>query len=146
MAGLLFHTAEWVICEMLRRSRQRTMGTVSYRVSVNCGSTQNFVISKCLQMGGFLRYYPFPSYKCFLMPLQQTVFWKHSDKRRNCSKQAISIFATMFYTFTLLVMVYPFNYRDFLFLAHLCMKCKSDCCDHILSSVRPPCAVNICPC
>ena len=33
-------------------------------------------------------------------PLQQTAFWKHSDKRRNCLKQAISPFATMFSTFS----------------------------------------------
>ena len=35
-----------------------------------------------------------------LTPLQQTAFWKHSDKRRNYSKQAISHFATMFSTFS----------------------------------------------
>ena len=34
------------------------------------------------------------------MPLQQMAFWKHSDKRRICSKQAISRFATMFSTFS----------------------------------------------
>ena len=33
------------------------------------------------------------------MPLQQTAFWKHSDKRRNCTELAISPFATMFSTF-----------------------------------------------
>ena len=43
--------------------------------------------------------YPFPSYRRFLTPLQQTAFWKHSDKRRNCTKRAISSFATMFSTF-----------------------------------------------
>ena len=57
-------------------------------------------------------YYPFTSYRRFLMPLQQNAFWKHSDKRRNCTKSAISPFATMF---PLLVIGYPFNYRDFLF-------------------------------
>ena len=36
----------------------------------------------------------------FLMPLQQTDFWKHSNKRRNCSERAISSFATMFATFS----------------------------------------------
>ena len=41
---------------------------------------------------------PFPSYRRFLTPLQQTAFYKHSDKRRNCSKRAISPFATMFST------------------------------------------------
>ena len=43
---------------------------------------------------------PFPSYRCFLAPLQQTAFWKHSEKRRNCSKWAISPFVTMFSTFS----------------------------------------------
>ena len=42
---------------------------------------------------------PFPSCRRFLTPLQQTAFWKHSDKRRNCTKRAISTFATMFSTF-----------------------------------------------
>ena len=41
----------------------------------------------------------FPSCRRFLTPLQQTAFWKHSDKRRNCTKRAISPFATMFSTF-----------------------------------------------
>ena len=36
----------------------------------------------------------------FLTPLQQTAFWKHSDKRRNCSKRAISPLATMYSTFS----------------------------------------------
>ena len=31
---------------------------------------------------------PFPSYRSFLTPLQQTTFWKHCDIRRNCSKRA----------------------------------------------------------
>ena len=35
----------------------------------------------------------------FLTPLQQMDFWKHIDKRRNCTKRAISPFATMFSTF-----------------------------------------------
>ena len=43
---------------------------------------------------------PFPSYRRFLMPLQQIAVWKHSDKRRNCSKQAIYPFNTMFSTFS----------------------------------------------
>ena len=30
----------------------------------------------------------------------QTAFWKHSDKRINCTKRAISPFATMFSTFS----------------------------------------------
>ena len=34
-----------------------------------------------------------------MTPLQQTAFWKHSDKRRNCTKRAIAPFATMFSTF-----------------------------------------------
>ena len=37
---------------------------------------------------------------------------KHCGKRRNCSKRAISPFATIF---SLLVIGYPVNYRDFLF-------------------------------
>ena len=43
---------------------------------------------------------PSPSYRRFLTPLQQTTFWKHTDKRRNCSKRAISPFATMFSNFS----------------------------------------------
>ena len=37
------------------------------------------------------RVYPYPHIDAF---------WKHSDKRRNCSKQAISPFSTMFTTFS----------------------------------------------
>ena len=51
--------------------------------------------------------YPFPSYKRFLTPLQQTTFWKHSNKKRH--KQ----FFLLPQCFTLLVIGYPFNYRDF---------------------------------
>ena len=32
--------------------------------------------------------------------LKQTAFWKHSDKRRNCTERAISPFVTMFSTFS----------------------------------------------
>ena len=60
---------------------------------------------------------PFPR---FLTPLQQTAFSKQSDKRRNCSKWAISSFATMFSSFWLIG--YPFNYRDFLFFDKICLK------------------------
>ena len=42
---------------------------------------------------------PLPYTDAFwLVPLQQTAFWKHSDKRRNCTARAISPFATMFST------------------------------------------------
>ena len=41
--------------------------------------------------------YPLPMYRRFLTPLQQTTL-VNTDKRRNCSKQAISSFATMFST------------------------------------------------
>ena len=44
--------------------------------------------------------YTFPSYRRFLTPLQQTAVWKHSDKRRNCSKRAISPFDKMFSAFS----------------------------------------------
>ena len=48
------------------------------------------------------------------MPLQQTAFWKHSDKRRNC---------TFFpQCFPLFVKGYPFNYRDFLCFDKICSK------------------------
>ena len=58
-----------------------------------------------------------------MTPLQQTAFWKHGDKRRNCSKQAISPFATMFsYFFS----KYTLTYRDFLyFCSHVS---KVVCC------------------
>ena len=48
-------------------------------------------------------------------------FLKHSDKKKkNYSKQAISPFATMF---SLIVIAYPFNYRDFLIFDKECSKC-----------------------
>ena len=43
------------------------------------------------------------------MPLQQRAFWKHSDKRRNCTKHAISPFATMFSTFRLSIQLWRFS-------------------------------------
>ena len=49
-----------------------------------------------------------------------TAFWKHSDKRKNCSKRAISPFSTMFSTFS--HRIYPFNYRYFLFFDKICSK------------------------
>ena len=55
----------------------------------------------------------------FLTPLQQTAFWKHSDKRRICSKQAISSFTTMFSTFSHKVI---HSIRDFLFFDKICPK------------------------
>ena len=58
-------------------------------------------------------HYPFPSYKRFLTTLQQTAFWKHSDKRRNFSRREISPFATMFSTHKFIS--YPFNYTEFRF-------------------------------
>ena len=56
---------------------------------------------------------PFPHIdRRFLTPLQQTTFWKHSDKRRNCSNEQ---FLLLPQCFPLLVIDYPFNYRDFPF-------------------------------
>ena len=46
---------------------------------------------------------PILSYRRFLMPLQQTAFWKHRDKRGNCSKRAISHFNTFAFHFQSLV-------------------------------------------
>ena len=45
---------------------------------------------------------PFPHIDAFwwLFDGFLMAFWKHSDKRRNCSKQAISPFSTMFSTFS----------------------------------------------
>ena len=43
---------------------------------------------------------PFPHIVAFWRLCEQTAFWKHSDKRRNCTKRAISPFATMFSTFS----------------------------------------------
>ena len=57
-----------------------------------------FLITTLIK-GLALSFLPFPSYRRFLTPLQQTAIWKHSDKRRNCTKRAISPFATMFSTF-----------------------------------------------
>ena len=45
-----------------------------------------------------------------------TAFWKDSDKRRNCSKQAISSFVTMFST---LFNKHIFIYVDFPFLCQV---------------------------
>ena len=38
------------------------------------------------------------------MPLQQTAFWKHGDKKRNCSNRAISPFVTMFQLYSIIVL------------------------------------------
>ena len=40
-------------------------------------------------------------------------FWKHCDNKRNCSKQAISPFATMFLTFFQYIVIITFIYRGF---------------------------------
>ena len=61
-----------------------------------------------------------PRCRHFLTPLQETDFWNIVTKRRNDSKQAISPFATMF---SLIIVAYPFNYRDFLFFDNVCSKC-----------------------
>ena len=55
-------------------------------------------------------------------------FLKHSDKRRNCSKRAISPFDTMFSG-------YPFNYRDFLFLTKYIQSCLLQNC-HMRERVK----------
>ena len=60
----------------------------------------------CTGCKGFTKFFPVVKglnlslYRRFATPLQQKTFWKHSDKRRNCSKQAISPFAAMFSTFS----------------------------------------------
>ena len=51
----------------------------------------------------------FPHIDAFRRHLQQTTFWKHCDKRWNCSRRAISPFATMFST---LLNYYTFINRD----------------------------------
>ena len=43
---------------------------------------------------------PFPHIDSFWHLCSRRLFWKHSGKRRSCSKQAISPFATMFSTFS----------------------------------------------
>ena len=48
------------------------------------------------------------------MPPQQTAFWIHGDKKRNCSKRSISPFVTMFSTW---FNDYTFIYRYFLYYA-----------------------------
>ena len=62
---------------------------------ITCSTTKHFHFS---QLVCFSK--PFPSYRRFLTPLQQTAFRKPSDKRRNCSKLAISPYSTMFTTFS----------------------------------------------
>ena len=47
------------------------------------------------------------NYIRFLTSLQKTAFWKHGDQRRNCSKQAISAFVTMFSNSS--IMILSFN-------------------------------------
>ena len=54
---------------------------------------------QCKIIRNLYKWKAFPSYRRFRKPLQQMAFWKHSDKRRNCTKRAISPFATMFSTF-----------------------------------------------
>ena len=51
------------------------------------------------------------------MPLHQTYFCKHCDKRRNCSKRANSLFDTMFSTYS-----HRFFKRDFPFFNKICSK------------------------
>ena len=53
------------------------------------------------------------SYRRFLTPLQQTAFWKHSNKRRNCTKHAISPFVTMFFTFSLRLSIQLWRFSIF---------------------------------
>ena len=59
--------------------------------------------------------WPFPSYR----RLWCRRLFENNDGRRNCLKQAISPFATMF---SLLVIGYRFNYRDFLFFDKIYLK------------------------
>ena len=74
---------------------------------------------------------PFPSYKRFLTPLQQTAFWKHGDNRRSCSRRAISPFVTMFSTL--------FNYWTFIlreFKKKLGYVFKVVCCRFVVCGKR----------
>ena len=71
-------------CLAERNHKKSTVGDFE----INCNHTRNVNLSRWSKL--------FPSYRRFLTSLQQTAFRKHSDKRRNCSKRAISPFATMF--------------------------------------------------
>ena len=62
---------------------------------------------------------PFHSYRRFLMPLQQTAFCKHRDKRGNCSNEQFLLFPQCIPP---LVIGHPFNYRDFLYFDKICSK------------------------
>ena len=80
----------------------------------HCDDSFEYPHFKWIRLNKDFRIWKMPlmiSYRRFLMPLQLTAFGKHSDKRRNCSKQAISPFCHNVFHF--LVIGYPFNYRDF---------------------------------
>ena len=51
---------------------------------------------------------PFPTFRHFLMPVQQTTFWKYYDKRRNCSKwqQCFNLFIFSYYTLCLEILMF----------------------------------------
>ena len=53
------------------------------------------------------------------MPLQQTAFLKHSDKRRIAKNNQ---FLLLPQCLLLLVIGYPFSYRDFPFFEKICSK------------------------
>ena len=74
-----------------------------------------FVLSS--ESGGFSSLWqntiqPFPTYRFFLDTSAADFYWKQCDKRINCSKQAISSFAT---TFSFLVNDYTFIYKNYPF-------------------------------
>ena len=66
--------------------------------------------------------YLFPTYRRFLMLLQQTAFENTaSDKRWNCSKQVISLLSTGFQHFSIIVLLYKAREfpNDFTHLLHV---------------------------
>ena len=84
--------------------------TYIYRALHTC-STEHSILVLIRKWIIWLRW--FPSYRRFLTPLQQTAFWKQNDKRRNCSKQAISPFITMFSAFSHRLSIQLWRYSFF---------------------------------
>ena len=91
----------WGMCECDPTGRTSLTGLIPIELMLIWYTSHDRRHSNTLHSSivGF-RLNPFPSYKRFLTPLQQTAFWKHSDKRSYFTKRAISPFATMFSTFS----------------------------------------------
>ena len=71
-----------------------------WQISIIVGIITEKSWKHCGYKGEIVRFNPFPHIDAFWRLCSRKLFWKHSDKRRNCSKRAISPFDTMFSTFS----------------------------------------------